>query len=95
MWLAAAVVLLRRLPVFYLLSARISPIKRPDEALFAGWFGPLGVAAMFYAMLSMRKIDQPQVWVITGAVVAASILVHGITATPLTHRFGRRRPKDR
>ncbi len=47
--LVVAVLLLRRLPAILLLNRLIKPIENIQEALFVGWFGPIGVAAIFYA----------------------------------------------
>jgi NhaP-type Na+/H+ or K+/H+ antiporter len=58
--------------------------------LFNGWFGPIGIAALFYATHAERSTDQPIVWTVASLVIFASIVVHGITATPLCRAFGAR-----
>lgn len=93
--LAAAVLALRRLPML----AIIAPLMRPAlrgrrDVLFYGWFGPIGIAAIFYATLATRHTGLEIVWSAGSLVVAASILAHGITATPLTHLYGRRARRD-
>jgi NhaP-type Na+/H+ or K+/H+ antiporter len=87
-----AILALRRLPMMLLLHRQLVPIRKRQDALFVGWFGPIGVAAIFYAMLSLKKIGDGQIWIVASAVVAASILAHGITATPLTYRYSRSQP---
>ncbi len=54
-----------------------------------GWFGPIGVAALFYAALSLREIGAQEAWVVGSLVICASILVHGVTAAPLTRLYAR------
>ena len=76
-----AVLLLRRLPVVYLLRRPLG-LARPD-AVYLGWFGPIGVSALFYVTLEAERQDIPPIVLVAGSlVVAASILVHGLTATP-------------
>ena len=62
--LAVVILLLRRIPMVVALKAGLKPLKTDADVLFAGWFGPIGVAALFYAMLALRRIDNGQVWVI-------------------------------
>lgn len=90
--LIVGVLLLRRLPAILLLKPWLPPLQSWGDALFMGWFGPIGVAALFYAMLALRETDEQLPWAVGSAVIAASILVHGITATPLTRYHGRRSP---
>jgi NhaP-type Na+/H+ or K+/H+ antiporter len=58
------------------------------ESLFVGWFGPIGVGALFYSTFALRKTGNEQVWVIASLLIAASIVIHGLSATPLTKWFG-------
>ena len=88
---ALAILLLRRPPVWLLLG-RLMPWTRDiREALFAGWFGPIGAAALFYAMLIQDQTGLTTIWPAVSLVVAASVLAHGATGTPLTWIFGRAR----
>lgn len=87
--LVLAVLLLRRLPAVL----ATSPLERGrgrGEALFLGWFGPVGVAALYYANLSLRETGVEEAWTVGSLVICASVLVHGVTATPLTRLYGRR-----
>lgn len=88
--LAVAVLLLRRLPLFLVLAGRLSPLPRLADALFLGWFGPIGVAAVFYAGLAMRRAGVHDAWSVASLLACASIAAHGLTATPLTRLYGRR-----
>jgi sodium/hydrogen antiporter len=85
----AAVLLLRRPPVWLLLQALLPSPRNRREASFNGWFGPIGIAALFYAAEASQITNLVQVWTIGGLVVFASILVHAISATPLIRRYGR------
>ncbi|MCA0145368.1 cation:proton antiporter [Blastococcus sp. LR1] len=79
--LVAGVLLFRRLPVIWLLRRPLG-LGRPDAA-FVGWFGPIGVSAMFYlAMEAERLAVDPVVLAAGTLVVAASTVVHGITSAP-------------
>jgi sodium/hydrogen antiporter len=87
--LAAAVLLLRRPPVVLALRSLIGPVKGRKDALFLGWFGPLGAAALYYATFSVRETGLEEVWVVGSLLICASVLAHGVSATPLTKLYGR------
>jgi len=87
--LVVGVLLVRRLPAFWALRSAIGPLDRPEAALFVGWFGPIGVAAIFYATLAVRETGIDLAWTAGSLVVAGSLLAHGMTATPLTYWYGR------
>ncbi|CAN5245444.1 sodium:proton antiporter [soil metagenome] len=87
--LVAAVLLLRRLPAVLAVTPIVPQARGLRDALFLGWFGPIGVAALFYASLSLREIGAEEVWVVGSLAICASILVHGVSAAPLTRLYGR------
>jgi NhaP-type Na+/H+ or K+/H+ antiporter len=87
--LVVAILLLRRLPAVLLLYRTVGQLPRLRDALFAGWFGPIGVAALFYATLAVHETQREIVWVVGTLVICASLLVHGLSATPLTMLYGR------
>ncbi|NHN48275.1 sodium:proton exchanger [Halostella sp. JP-L12] len=87
--LVVGVLLLRRIPVVLALRSALGPIERTRDTLFVGWFGPIGLAAVFYATLAARRTGDRRVWVVASLLVAGSVVAHGATATPLTLRFGR------
>ncbi|MGY1708730.1 cation:proton antiporter [Geodermatophilus sp. SYSU D00758] len=79
--LVVAVLLLRRLPVVWLLRRPLG-LGRPDAA-FLGWFGPIGVSALFYLTLEAERLGAAPVVLAAGSlVVAASTAVHGVTSAP-------------
>ncbi|ELY92232.1 cation:proton antiporter domain-containing protein [Natrialba taiwanensis] len=86
--LAASVLLLRRLPMMLLFHRFIRPINDGRDALFAGWFGPIGIAALFYATVAHRILGIELVWSASTLIIASSVLVHGVTATPFTKLYG-------
>ncbi|MCF6369889.1 cation:proton antiporter domain-containing protein [Rhizobium halophilum] len=88
--MAMLVLLLRRPPV---LLALVPMLRGPLHALdvgYMGWFGPVGVAAIYYANFAQSHVHEPIVWYVASAVVFSSIMVHGITAAPLTRAYSSR-----
>jgi sodium/hydrogen antiporter len=47
----------------------------------------VGAAALYYAAFSLHETGLEEVWVVGSLVICASLLVHGITATPLTKLY--------
>ncbi|MBN1240910.1 MAG: cation:proton antiporter [Gammaproteobacteria bacterium] len=88
--LAAAVLLLRRLPVVGLLYPALRRDYAGSDIAFIGWFGPLGIAAVYYSTYAVNETGQTSLWTAASAVIAASILAHGVTAAPLTRLYSRR-----
>ena len=88
---AVGILLLRRLPAWLLLG-RLMPWTRPvGSAVFAGWFGPIGAAALFYAMLIQDETGSARLWPYVSLAIGASVLAHGVSSTPMTRWFGARR----
>jgi NhaP-type Na+/H+ or K+/H+ antiporter len=85
----AAVLLLRRPPAWLLLGRFMPWTRSTSAALFAGWFGPVGAAAVFYALSIQKVTGITEIWPAVSLAVAASVLAHGVTGTPLTRVFGR------
>lgn len=88
--LAGLVLLLRRLPWVFLLAGRVPEMRGTQDGLFTGWFGPIGVAALYYATLAEHTIGLEEAWVVGSLVICVSVLVHGLSAAPLTKLYGRR-----
>ena len=76
--LALAVLLLRRLPAVLALKPLLGRVRGARDALFLGWFGPIGVAALYYANLSVSEAGVEEAWVIGSLIICSSILVHGL-----------------
>lgn len=79
--LSLAVLGLRRIPVLLLL-------RRPlqlgwADALYLGWFGPVGVSAVFYLTLEAKELHLPDSVMGAGImIVVASTIAHGLTSSP-------------
>lgn len=63
------------------------------DKLFLGWFGPVGVAAIYYALHTSEKTGDPVIWHITSLVVATSVLIHGLTSGPGLKAYRRAAPE--
>lgn len=55
------VILFRRIPIMVMLKPVIPDIKTWREALFAGHFGPIGVGAIFVAILARAELEHEEV----------------------------------
>ena len=86
---AVAVLLLRRPPVLLALTKPLG--LRLRDSLFLGWFGPIGVSAIFYlAHAEHQGVHDPRLWAAGTLVVVASTLAHGVTSAPFRHSYARR-----
>lgn len=88
--LVVTILLLRRIPAILLLKPFVGQLRRWDEALFVGWFGPVGVGAIFFAAVAHKETHNEHVWPVTTLLVAATIILHDLTSTPLSQWLGRR-----
>lgn len=88
--LAVAVLVARRLPAVLAVRPLLGSVRGISDTLFLGWFGPIGVAALYYANLSISRAGIHQAWTVASLVVCASIVAHGLTATAFTRLYGRR-----
>lgn len=82
--LAVLVLLLRRPPVVVALARWLRPLRTRKDVSFTAWFGPIGVSTLFYAMLAVQRTGLPRVWSVASLLLVASLLAHGLSATPLT-----------
>ena len=82
-------------PASALISTAGEPLDRPQRVLIA-WFGIRGIGSVFYLLFSLRHglagSEGQAVASLTLSTVAASIVVHGVSAQPLMRRYFRRRP---
>jgi len=86
----AAVLLLRRLPLV-IAVARPLGLRRRD-AVFTGWFGPVGVSAVFYLAHSLDNgIQDPRLFAAGSLAVAASVVAFGVSASPGRNAYARAR----
>jgi sodium/hydrogen antiporter len=88
-WFVLIVLFLRRLPV-------VLALRRPMRATWIhtawlGWFGPIGVAALFYlGHADEQGVTDPRLWAAGTLVIAVSTVVHGLTAGPARMLYRRR-----
>jgi len=87
--LALAVLLLRRPLTMLALRPLLPGVRSVPDALFMGWFGPIAVAAMYYAAVIEQKLGEPMIWDVVSLVACASVVAHGISGAPLTRLYGR------
>jgi sodium/hydrogen antiporter len=72
--------------------ATLGTRSSPATIAYLGWFGPRGLASIVFAVLVVEA-DVPQATTIvdaTALTVIASIVLHGLSAGPLTDRYARR-----
>ncbi|MEW4448840.1 sodium:proton antiporter [Qipengyuania sp. JC766] len=84
---ALCIALFRRVPIWLALQLLARPYAGKSHALFAGWFGPVGVAALFYACVALEHHATPIVWHLVSLTVCISVVLAGLTGTPLTRQF--------
>ncbi|EJT49251.1 Na+/H+ exchanger AnNHA1 [Trichosporon asahii var. asahii CBS 2479] len=91
--LAILILLLRRMPIILALYKFIPDLKTFHEAVFVGWFGPMGVGAIFIATLARHHIPEPvndgdtsqvdllqeTIVPVVSMLVLASVLTHGLS----------------
>ncbi|MCJ1438314.1 hypothetical protein MMC27_007702 [Xylographa pallens] len=92
--LGIVVLLFRRLPVVYAMHWKISQIEEKHQALFVGFFGPIGVSAVFYLYISLEFLGeitvdgvvredaaklQDVMTVVVWFLAICSIVVHGLS----------------
>ncbi|MFC0201149.1 cation:proton antiporter [Paracoccus rhizosphaerae] len=86
--LVAGILVLRRPPVVAVLAPWLGGGLCRRDLLFAGWFAPIGVAAIFYSLDASEKTGDMIFWHVASAMVATSIVIHGVTAAPAVRRYG-------
>lgn len=80
----------RVLPIFVSLAGSGLPTR---EKLFLGWFGPRGLASILFTLLMLDQFDLPneaELLACVSLTVGLSILLHGLSSTPLATRIGRK-----
>jgi NhaP-type Na+/H+ or K+/H+ antiporter len=81
----------RMLPVW--LSLRGTGLDTAS-ALFVGWSGPRGIASVLYLALVVQRFgleNHATVFAVIVLTVLASVLLHGLSAAPLSAAYGRSR----
>lgn len=95
-WLVAAVIILIVRPVAGLIAlAGVRAVFK--EKLMLAFFGIRGVGSFYYMAYALNHIELQQasrLWAIVGAVCLLSILLHGLTVTPLMRSLDRSSGRD-
>lgn len=86
---AFLILLLHRIPILYLIKPIVPNIRSNLDVLFAGWFGPVGVAAFYYSQFAMTETGIEKIWPIISLVICVSVVLHGMTATYFTKLYGK------
>lgn len=82
------ILLFRRVPIVMALKPFTPTLHTYGEAFFAGWFGPIGVGAVFYAMVAKAELAHmgPDhatvhhlVFPVSAFMILFSVIVHGMT----------------
>jgi sodium/hydrogen antiporter len=65
-----------------------------ESTLFVGWFGPRGLASVVFLLIAIDDVGGTPVadslLSAVGLTILLSVLLHGVTALPLTDAYGRR-----
>ncbi len=81
------ILIIRRLPVLLMLKPFLKDLSLKDT-LFMGYFGPVGVAALFYvSLISGRTAEFTSLWPVVSYSVFCSVIIYGITAYPFTQIY--------
>ena len=62
---------------------------RPATVAFMGWFGPRGLASIVFAVIveDAHLPHSAEIATVTYLTVGLSVLVHGLSASPLVNRY--------
>ena len=88
--LAIVILFLKRIPVFLALKPALGKFRKQSrDVLFMGWFGPIGVAAMFYAFHAEAKLTafSDDIWPIVSFIIFTSVIIHGLTSYPMARLY--------
>ncbi|GAA5822998.1 hypothetical protein JCM11251_004452 [Rhodosporidiobolus azoricus] len=83
--LAIALLAFRRMPFVLGLYKLIPALDDFKQAVFAGWFGPIGVSAIYYAILALhvlpadRTVLRETIFPVVIFLAMSSTIVHGIS----------------
>jgi NhaP-type Na+/H+ or K+/H+ antiporter len=61
-----------------------------------GWFGPRGLASVVFTLIAIEELDPAdgqRVLSVVSITIAASVLAHGVSASPLARVYGSRRAR--
>src|SRR4051794_26130839 len=87
MYAVLSLTVVRMLPVAL---ASIGARLGSATVLFVGWFGPRGLASLVFALLAVEALGplSDEAVAVVAVTVVLSVLVHGLSAGPLSTRYG-------
>ena len=92
-WFVLVLLLVVR-PVSVWVGLLGAPVSR-DQRVLISWFGIRGIGSIYYLMFAINqglpRVLAEELIALTLTVVAASIVVHGISVTPLMSAYARRK----
>lgn len=88
-WFTIGILAIRRIPVILALSPFLPIWNNWKLALMAGHFGPIGISALFYAMVILDKTGNNIAWTVGSLVITSSLIIHGMTAAPLARLWAK------
>ena len=95
LWLLLLLLLLIR-PISVWLGLMGTPISR-DQRVLISWFGIRGIGSIYYVMYAINhglpRTLAEEIMAYTLITVAVSIVLHGISVTPLMDRYARRKAR--
>ena len=86
----AFLTVVRMLPIWISLTGTGLSLK---DKLFLGWFGPRGLASILFTLIIIDEFEfqyETELLACVSMTVFFSIILHGISATPLANRIGRK-----
>ncbi|MEQ8965851.1 MAG: cation:proton antiporter [Azospirillaceae bacterium] len=86
----ASLAVLRPVAVWLALAGSGLPMA---QKLYAGWFGPRGIASVLYVLIAIRTLGwEPHgdLFAVAALTVTLSVVAHGLTARPLSRALARR-----
>ena len=96
-WFVAVVFLVVR-PISVRLGLLGAPVSR-DQRIMISWFGIRGIGSIYYLMYAINHGLTPplaqEIIALTLTMVAVSIVLHGISVTPLMNLYTRRKFRNR
>lgn len=84
------ILFLRRLPVFLLLKSFNKESFNIFDIGLIGWFGPIGIAALYYMAYCLKETGMKEIWIIGSLIVFGSTIVHGFTSYPLAKLYNKK-----
>jgi NhaP-type Na+/H+ or K+/H+ antiporter len=90
-WLLVPALLVLIRPASVVLALTASGLPRPERA-FIAWFGVRGIGSLYYVAVAigtgaLAQSEARTLFWTTAVCVVTSVLVHGITSTPLSKRW--------